>query len=259
MPRKSSTKTRSDQRAIRLNRFLAQVGVDSRRRCDEIIAAGRVTIDGHRVRKPGIRVVPGRERITVDGVVIDRPSRPVVLLLHKPTGVVSTVSDPQGRPTVIDLCKRYTRNRRLFPVGRLDINTTGALIVTNDGLLCYRLTHPRHEVARTYTARVRGLWDERKLSRLRQLARGKGEIEGTVDVVKQLAKVTVLKITLREGRNRQVRRMCEGMGLTVVRLKRISFGPVSLKSLPVGSVRPLEQRELDRLDRATGGGQPDGH
>lgn len=242
----------SDAGAVRLNRFLAQVGVDSRRGCDAIIAAGRVMIDGRRVREPGVRVTPGRERITVDGVVIDRPQRRVVLLMHKPTGVVSTVSDPQGRPTVIDLCKRYARNRRLFPVGRLDINTTGALIITNDGLLCYRLTHPSHEVARTYVVRVRGLWDERKLARLRRLASGRrATAETAVDVVKQQEKVTVLRITLREGRNRQVRRMCEAVGLRVARLKRVSFGPLSIKGLPVGAVRPLERRELERLDRMT--------
>jgi pseudouridine synthase len=212
-------------------------------------------------------VRPGADRIEVDGAVIDQPARPIVLLLHKPTGVVSTVSDPEGRPTVLDLCRKYRRNRRLFPVGRLDVNTTGALLVTNDGLLCYRLTHPRFKISRTYTARVRGRFDAKVLERLRNMAapelRGarKGINRkyaredtslGRVEVVRELGKVTVLRITLHEGRNRQVRKMCEAVGLYVVKLKRIQFGPVSIRGVPLGAVRPLEKRELERLSQLTG-------
>jgi 23S rRNA pseudouridine2605 synthase len=244
---------------IRLNRFLAQVGVGSRRACDEIVAAGRVRIDGSLVRTPGVRITPGLTAVTVDGQPLDRPAHPVILLLHKPTGVVSTASDPQGRPTVIDLCRRYARGRRLFPVGRLDVNTTGALLVTNDGLLCYRLTHPRFEVPRTYVARVRGQLTARGLARMRRMAqsapRGKKRAGhsggGGVDVVKEMGKVTVLKVTLHEGRNRQVRRLCEAAGLRVVKLKRTSFGAVSIRKLPLGAVRPLERGEVERLRKIT--------
>jgi len=258
---------RKSAESIRLNHFLAQVGVGSRRACDEVIKSGRVRIDGSVVRAPGAKIVPGQSAITLDGQAVDTPRTPLVLLLHKPIGVVSTASDPQGRPTVIDLCKAYTRGRRLFPVGRLDINTSGVLLVTNDGLLCYRLTHPRFEIPRTYVARVRGNVSERSLERMRRMAEsgpprrrgGKsapstrkniGEDEG-VELVKELGKITVIKITLFEGRNRQIRRMCETVGLRVVKLKRVSFGPVSIRKLPLGTVRPLESRELDRLKRIT--------
>jgi len=248
---------RTSAEPVRLNVFLAQVGVGSRRTCDEIVAAGRVTVDGARVRNPGTRIMPGVQSIAVDGQSVDRPAQPLVLIMHKPTGVVSTVSDPEGRPTVIDLCKRYARNRRLFPVGRLDVNTTGALLVTNDGLLCYRLTHPRFQIPRTYTVRVRGRLTERGLERMRRMAQAGAPANtaarARVEVIKDLGKVSVLRVTLHEGRNRQVRRLCEEAGLHVVRLKRLSFGPVSIRKLPVGSVRPLEPREMDRLQKLIGG------
>jgi 23S rRNA pseudouridine2605 synthase len=246
---------RSDSESVRLNWFLAQLGVGSRRSCDRLIEAGRVRVDGKRVAHPGARVRPGTDSVTVDGVRLDKPAKRVVLLLHKPTGVVSTVSDPQDRPTVIQYCKRYARRRRLFPVGRLDVNTTGALLITNDGLLCYRLTHPRFGIPRTYSVRVRGDFDEGKLKRLRKMAgvRDKGG-EASVELVKRLDKISILKVTLVEGRNRQVRKMCEAVRLRVVRLKRTSFGPVSVRNLPLGSVRPLTDRELERLSAMTAKG-----
>jgi len=146
----------SDAESIRLNRFLAQLGVASRRACDAYIAAGRVRVDGRVVREPGMRVHPGESAIEVDGARLGSPPRRVVLILNKPKGFVSTVTDPEGRPTVLDLCGPMGKRQRLFPVGRLDVNTTGALLVTNDGFLCYRLTHPRFGIARVYQVRVRG-------------------------------------------------------------------------------------------------------
>jgi len=264
-----------DGESVRLNLFLAQVGIGSRRACDDIIASGKVRVNGRQVRTPGLKIHPDSDDVMVDGDRVSRPDRPIVLLLHKPTGVVSTVADPEGRTTVIDLCRRYRRGRRLFPVGRLDVNTTGALLITNDGALCYQLTHPRFQTPRTYQVRVRGNCSERAIERLRRLSaggrqrgsRGRGSIAGesvartqgkgsSVDLVRSLGKVSVLRITLREGRNRQVRRMCEEVGLHVVKLKRMSFGPISVRGLPRGSVRPLEKNELEKLDRflnATGG------
>jgi pseudouridine synthase len=155
-----------------------------------------------------------------------------------------------GRPTVLDLCRGYSRRYRLFPIGRLDVNTTGAILVTNDGLLCYRLTHPRFEVARVYVVRVRGIVDEQKLVRLARLAEGRrerGARRRTVELVKTLGKESILRVTLREGRHRQVRRMCEAAGLRVVKLKRVQFGPVTVRRLPLGAVRPLESKEMVRL------------
>lgn len=227
------------------------LGVASRRHCDEMIAAGRVSVDGKRVRDPSVRIDPSTARITLDGTKLGRPPSPLVLLLNKPTGVVSTAADPFGRPTVVDLCKKYTRSRRLFPVGRLDINTTGLILLTNDGELCYRLTHPRFGIARTYHVRVRGLVNDKKISGLRKLAspsRRSHDSQSTVELVKHLDRESILRITLREGRNRQVRRMCESFGLTVVRLRRVRFGPLTIRKLPLGAVRPLSKAELTRLD-----------
>jgi 23S rRNA pseudouridine2605 synthase len=249
---------RSDPESVRLNRFLAQLGVGSRRACDELIEAGKVRVDGKRVVKPGTRVTPGVHSVAVDGVKLDKPARQLVLLFHKPTGVVSTVSDPQNRPTVIQYCKRYGRRRRLFPIGRLDVNTTGALLVTNDGLLCYRLTHPRFGIPKTYSVNVRGGIDDGKIQRLRRMAGAnvKGSA-ASVELVKRVDRSSVLRVTLVEGRNRQVRRMCDAIGLRVVKLKRTNFGPISLRNLPVGSVRPLTKRELERLASMTVKGAQD--
>lgn len=244
---------------VRLNHFLAQVGIASRRACDELIAAGRVRVDGRVVKEMGTRVVPGLDAIEVDGVAVGKPAKRLVLLMHKPKGIVSTVTDPEGRPTVADLARRVFRKQRLFPVGRLDVNTTGALLMTNDGLLCYKLTHPRFGIARVYHVRVRGRYDETTQRRLERMAqegtreRAKGRSRPSVELVTKLPKETILKITLLEGRNRQVRNMIEAVGLRVTALKRVSFGPVSVRGLPEGAMRELDRRELDRLEGAVGG------
>lgn len=270
-----TTSTRmTDSEGIRLNHFLAQIGIASRRACDTIISEGRVKVDGRVVRELGTKVVVDVNSVEVDGTPVGKPPRRIVLIMHKPKGIVSTVSDPEGRPTVADLCRRFGRKQRLFPVGRLDVNTTGALLMTNDGLLCYRLTHPRFGVARVYHVRVRGHFDDAQARRLERMAKEETKPYGRtraarrdareprapvkrtrpgVEVLARLPKETVLKITLLEGRNRQVRQMIEAVGLRVVALKRVSFGPVSVKKLPVGAIRTLEKRELDRLEAAVGG------
>ncbi len=229
------------------------LGVGSRRDCDQVAISGRVKIDGRPVREPGVRVVPGETKVTLDGAPLVNPPQRIVLLLNKPLGYVSTVSDPIGRPTVLDLCKHVVRGHRVFPVGRLDVNTTGAILLTNDGMLCYRLTHPKFGIARVYMVRVRGHVDGERLRRLARqggkLAFGSGA-RSPVELVKDLGKETILRITLHEGRYRQVRRMCEAVGLRVVRLKRVQFGPVTIRKLPLGAVRPLEPKEIERLRRA---------
>jgi len=255
MPRRTRTpaKTREAEEPLRLNRFLAMLGVGSRRDCDEVIAAGRVKIDGRLVGEPGVRVIPGVTRVDLDGAPLANLPRPVVLVLNKPPGYVSTVSDPMGRPTVLDLCKHVASRQRLFPVGRLDVNTTGVILLTNDGALCYRLTHPRFQIARVYMVRVRGLVDEQRLRRLSRMGGRRMEGGGgprPIELVKALGKETILRITLHEGRYRQVRRMCESVGLRVVRLKRVQFGPITVRKLPLGAVRPLEKKEIERLRRA---------
>ncbi len=282
-PKTTSTRAASaPAEEIRLNHLLAQVGIASRRACDAIIAAGRVRVNGRVVREMGTKVTVGVDAVDVDGTAIGKPPKRLVLLMHKPKGLVSTVTDPEGRPTVADLARRVVRTQRLFPVGRLDVNTTGALLMTNDGLLCYKLTHPRYGVARVYHVRVRGRFDETTERRLERMAqegtrehprarasarrdpRGHRERDEQrerkrqrgrpgVEVVAKLAKETVLKVTLLEGRNRQVRNMIEAVGLHVTALKRVSFGPVSIRGLPVGAIRSLDRKELDRLEAAVGG------
>lgn len=217
-----------------------------------MVLAGRVTIDGRRVTDPSVRVDPAAARIQIDNAALQHPPRPLVLLFNKPAGVVSTVNDPQGRPTVMDFCKKYSRSRRLFPVGRLDVNTTGLLLLTNDGGLCYHLTHPRFEIRRTYQVRVRGLMNAKKLETLQRLAsspRRQGHDRSSVEWVKQLRRESLLKVVLCEGRNRQVHRMCESVGLRIVKLRRVQFGPLSIRQLPLGAVRPLEPSEVEELRR----------
>ncbi|HEX5132683.1 MAG TPA: pseudouridine synthase [Candidatus Krumholzibacteria bacterium] len=264
----------NDADAIRLNHFLAQVGVASRRACDALISAGRVRVDGKVIRELGTRVVPGESEITVDGTRVGSPARRIVMILHKPRGFVSTVTDPEGRPTVIDLCRSLGRRQRLFPVGRLDVNTTGALLVTNDGFLCYKLTHPRFGIPRVYEVRVRGRMDDAQIRRLERMAAEEARIaerveaaaaaarpgmrsprkpRPSVELIARKEKEAVLKVTLLEGRNRQVRKMCEAVGLRIVALKRMSFGPVSVWKLPEGAVRTLTARELAKLEQAVGG------
>jgi len=227
------------------------VGLGSRRYCDRLVAEGRVTVDGERATSPAQRILPGVNRVALDGRALGTPRRPIVVLLNKPPGVVSTVHDPQGRKTVVDLCRSLVRGARVFPVGRLDINTTGALLLTNDGLLCYRLTHPRFAVPRVYRVVVKGRVDEKKLRALARLAgpAPEGKKEEQAIVLRGGGKKKILRIVLYQGRNRQVRRMCARLGLEVVELKRISFGPVSVRGLPLGGVRPLSGAELDKLLR----------
>jgi 23S rRNA pseudouridine2605 synthase len=240
-----------------LNRYLARIGVGSRRACDDLIKAGRVSVDSKKITSLGTSVIPGVNNVYLDGRQLEKPKSPTILVLNKPTGVVSTVSDPAERPTVVELCRKYARNKRLYPIGRLDINTTGVILLTNDGLLCYRLTHPRFKIPRIYLARVRGTVADWKITKLNRFAeeRRRGnkssKVHPKVELVKEIKRESILRITLHEGKNRQVRKMCEAVGFRIVKLKRIRFGPVTIRKLPLGAVRPLHQREIDALQKMT--------
>lgn len=228
---------------MRLAKFLAGAGVASRRASEEIIRSGRVRVGGEPVLDPARDVGPGDE-ITLDGARVGAdPVRRVVYAVNKPAGVVSTASDPQRRPTVVDLVGGHLR---LFPVGRLDADTTGLILLTNDGELAYRLTHPSFEVDRTYRAVVaRPPVRERALRALRtgvQLDDG----PTAPARVRRLSPDT-LELTIHEGRKRQVRRMCERVGHPVVSLQRVRFGPLRLGDLPVGGVRLLTAAEVSLL------------
>lgn len=242
-------------RVERLNRFLARCGLGSRRKCEELIRAGRVRVDGEVALHPGVTVDPG-QRVTVDGTVV-RPEEHVYIVLHKPAGYVSTVRDPRGRPTVLDLVRS---DARLFPVGRLDWDATGLLLLTNDGEMAFRLTHPRFGVPRTYRALVRGCPSPRALARLRRGVEvgGKPTAPARVKVLGREGNATWLEITVHEGRYHQVKLMGEAVGHPVLRLTRVRMGPLRLGRLPPGRFRHLTARELAALRQAVDLARPAG-
>jgi len=231
----------------RIQKILARAGVASRREAEEIILEGRVTVNGERVEALGLKVDPLRDHIKVDGKLITRLEPPVVLLLNKPRNIVSTVKDPQGRPTVMDLLKGV--KQRVYPVGRLDFDAEGLLILTNDGELAQRLSHPKYSVLRTYLAKVRGVLDAKALSRLKRgvmLEDGRGRVS-FIHVMTERGKNSWVRIGVTEGRNHLIKRMFMAVGHPVLKLKRIAFGPVHMEDLPLGKFRYLSEEEVDRL------------
>jgi 23S rRNA pseudouridine2605 synthase len=230
---------------MRLAKYLASAGVASRRAAEQIIRARRVTVADKVVTDPATDVAPD-DVITVDGAPVRFAPRRVVYALNKPAGVVSTARDPQGRPTVTDL---VASDLRLYPVGRLDIDTTGLILLTNDGQLAHRLTHPRFEVPKTYEAVLANApVREHALTALREGV----ELEDGRTAPARVRRVRPdrLEITVHEGRKRQVRRMCEQVGHPVRRLTRVGFGPLALGDLRPGSYRRLTAREIDLLAAA---------
>jgi 23S rRNA pseudouridine2605 synthase len=233
---------------VRLAKYLARSGIGSRRACEEIIAAGRVTVGGQTVTDPArdVDARPGAA-IALDGEPVRPLHAPVVYALNKPPGVVSTARDPQGRPTVVSL---VVTEQRLYPVGRLDIDTTGLILLTNDGELAYRLTHPRFEVDKSYRALVANA--PVRDAAIRALRRGVVLDDGPTSPVRvtRLAPDT-LEITIHEGRKRQVKRMCEAVGHPVRSLVRVRFGSLELGSLRLGEHRRLSEAEVRALRDAT--------
>ena len=235
----------------RLHRFLARAGVASRRKCEQLIAAGRVRVNGLTVTVPGSRVDPEHDRIEVDGKPIVLPCKYTYLLLNKPVGYVSTVRDPQGRPTVMDL---VSAQERLYPVGRLDVDSEGLLLLTNDGDLMQRLTHPSYEHEKEYHVCVEGQPTPHTMQRLREGI----ELEdgftwpAEVTVLRQDSGSTWLRFVIHEGRKRQLRRMCKAVGHPVQRLIRVRIGPLTLGDLMPGQYRSLTNEEQTLLKKAVG-------
>ena len=227
---------------MRLAKYLARSGVASRRSAEQLIRAGRVTVNGDPVLDPA-RDVDASDTLRLDGRDVALEREVVVYAVHKPAGVVSTARDPQGRPTVVSL---VPSELRLYPVGRLDIDTTGLILLTNDGELAHRLTHPAFEVEKTYRAVVGGgPVAERALRSLRAGV----ELDDGPTAPARASRVAAdtLELTIHEGRKRQVKRMCEQVGHPVKRLSRIGFGPLRLGDLSPGDYRRLEGGELERL------------
>jgi 23S rRNA pseudouridine2605 synthase len=229
----------------RLQKVLARAGLGSRRACEELITAGRVTIDGETARL-GNRVDPERQVVLLDGVPVVTRTDLVYYLLNKPAGVVTTARDPEGRPTVLDL---VPEEPRVFPVGRLDYDSEGLLLLTNDGELAQQLTHPSHGVEKTYLAEVDGVPSAAAVRQLREgLALDDGRTApARAHVVARHDDRAAIEITIHEGRNRQVRRMCEAIGHPVRRLVRTQIGGLRDFDLATGTWRPLERSEVRSL------------
>lgn len=230
----------------RLQKILARAGVASRRKAEELIVQGRVRVNGRIVRELGTRADLDKDKVEVDGRRVV-PEKPVYLLLHKPRGVVSTLSDPQGRPTIRDLIKNVPA--RVFPVGRLDYHTSGALFLTNDGDFADGLLHPRRDVPKTYVVKVAGHMKEDDLVRWAEgveLEDGKTR-PAEVRLLRYEGDKTWFEITIYEGRNQQIRRMGEATGFRVMRLARIAFADISTENLPPGTYRELTRDELRTL------------
>lgn len=270
----------ADGSPIRLQKILSAAGVASRRAAERLMAEGRVSVNGETVTELGTRADPDHDDIRVDGRRVTIARRRVYLLLNKPRGYVTTRSDPEGRRTILDLIPRV--REYLYPVGRLDYDSEGLLLLTNDGDLAARLMHPRYEIERTYHARVRGAPDAAALARLargvvidgrrtapatvrrisdnpsarvyarlRSFELRRGSPKPSAEAARARGLAATIEITIREGRSRQVRKMCEAIGHPVLRLQRVRFGPIADSTLKVGAYRELTPREVALLKRAS--------
>ncbi len=239
---------------VRLNKAIAAAGLCSRRKADELILAGQVRINGTLEENPARRVLPG-DRIAVNDRELAAAQEYYYLLLHKPVQTVCTVNDPEGRPTVMAYLPPEVRHLRLYPVGRLDYFSEGLLLLTNDGELAQRLTHPRHHQPKTYEVLIRGSVPETVLAIMRRGMRlDEGQALLPVDVEAKTAENgnTLLRMVLRQGVNRQIRRMCRDLGLTILRLRRVAQGPLALGNLKPGAARALTTGEVADLRQSVG-------
>ena len=233
---------------IRLQKYLANNGVASRRKAEEMILAGKVSVNGKVVTELGTKINPSLDKIVVEGKEIKQENEHIYILLNKPIGYVTTVKDQFNRESVLDLVKT---NKRLVPVGRLDMYTSGALILTNDGDFVYKVTHPKHEIEKTYTVTIKGIVKQEEVEMLKQGVK----IE---DYITKPARVKILKtdeeknqsrleITIHEGKNRQVRKMCEAIGHKVLALHRSKIAGIGVKDIELGKWRYLKEQEVKKI------------
>lgn len=232
---------------IRLQKYLAQCGVTSRRKAEELIAAGLITVDGKVITEMGVLVSPGLQTVTCKGKVVEKTGQFVSYLLNKPKGYVTTLADPQGRPVVTELLKDV--GVRLFPVGRLDLDTEGALILTNDGRLAQKIQHPSHETNKTYEALVKGIPDDVNIKRLQKgiLLEGKLTSPARLKVLNRQNSNCLMEIIIHEGRKRQVKKMFGFIGHPVLSLKRTAYGKLQLGNLQTGKYRQLNSSDLKNI------------
>jgi len=231
---------------MRLQHFLAQAGVGSRRQCEKLITAGRIRVNDQVVQKLGTKIDPEHDEVCVDNKPVGTEKK-FYVVLHKPRGYLSSVIDRRGRPTVSELVEDLPA--RLYPVGRLDMDTEGVLLMTNDGIFCYRMTHPRFEIKKTYLAEVKGKPSQQALAELRKgvkMEDGK-TWPAEVKLIESAKNYSTLEIAIHEGRKRQVKKMCKAVGHPVERLNRIEFGGIRLGNLKPGQYRLLSDSERKRL------------
>ena len=238
----------------RLQKILARSGLASRREAERWIVEGRVSVNGAVVRKLGTRADIGKDSIKVDGKRIKAAAAPLYYAFHKPPGVITTLNDPEHRPDLTPYLERLGEKRRLFPVGRLDYNTTGLLLLTNDGDFALRLAHPRFGIKKVYQAKLSSCPTMEDLARLRKGIRLEDGISAPARarVIERLKKNAWVEIEVHEGRKREVRRIFEALGFFVEKLIRVKVGSVSLGALPLGELRPLSRMEVDSLKREVG-------
>ena len=232
---------------IRIQKVIADAGITSRRAAERLLLQGRIMVNGQVINELGTKVDPSRDHIRVDGKLIPNSQPKVYMMLHKPQGCVSTLHDPEGRKTIKDFF--HASSLRVYPVGRLDFNTEGLILLTNDGDFAAQLLHPRLHVPRTYVAKISGILTDQIIAQLRKgvLLDDGMTAPCRIHKLKKLSTNSWLEITLYEGRKRQIRRMMETVGCSVIRLKRIGFGSLRLGTLSPAQSRPLELEELAQL------------
>lgn len=240
---------------MRLNKFIARAGYTSRRKADVLIKQGLVQVNGKKVIEPYFQVNPQKDLVKIKEKTLYLDTKPLYLMLNKPLQVVTSLKDEQGRKTVLDLLPKEIQKKRPFPVGRLDFFSEGLLILTTDGELCYRLTHPKYKIPKTYLVKVRGEDIENKLKIMQRgmlLKEGDRVLPAKIKVVNKQKDFWQIELTITQGLNRQIRRMCRDVELTLLQLKRIKIGPLALTGLPPGKFRNLTPKELSLLFQAVG-------
>lgn len=234
---------------MRLQKYLAICGIASRRKSEQIILQGRVKVNGKVVNKLGVKIDPDKDIVLVDNKLIKLPKKYIYIAINKPEGYITSVKDQFNRPTVIDLIKEI--KERVYPVGRLDYDTSGLLILTNDGDLTYKLTHPKHEIKKVYIAKIKGIPTERELEAFRKGLRIDNYItsKAEIEILSTNRSSSVVKIVIHEGKNRQIRKMCEKINHPVIKLKRVAIGKIKLGNLKKGSWRYLSKEEIEYLKK----------
>ena len=237
---------------VRLQKFLAEAGIASRRKCEELIQSGKVMVNGKVVETLGTKINPKEDKVTYNGKIVENSLQKTYILLNKPIGYVTTAKDQFKRDTVLDLIKI---NKRIVPCGRLDMYTSGALILTDDGDFVYKIIHPKHEIEKTYTVTIKGIVTNEEVQKLRQGVEidDNGEKYITKKANVRILKTDIekdisrLEIVIHEGKNRQVRKMCEAVGRKVLALHRSKIGNIGVKDLKIGTWRYLKKHEIEKL------------